>query len=118
MALLGTDKNKNVRYAVVGLGWIAQEVILPAFAHAKYSELTALVTDDAVKAEELGRKYEVSQVLDYDRYDALLKSGTIDAVYITLPNNMHKDFSVRAAQAGIHVLCENRWPIRWPNARR
>ena len=104
MPLFGEDK--NVRYAVVGLGWIAQEVILPAFEHSKHSELVALVTDDPTKAEELGQKYSISQTLDYDRYDALLRSGTIDAVYITLPNHMHKDFTVRAAQAGIHVLCE------------
>lgn len=104
MPLFGEDK--NVRYAVVGLGWIAQEVILPAFEHAKKSQLVALVTDDPTKAEELGKKYEVSQVVDYDKYNALLRSGTIDAVYITLPNHMHKDFTVRAAQTGIHVLCE------------
>jgi len=104
MPLFGEDK--KVRYAVVGLGWIAQEVILPAFEHAKKSQLVALVTDDAKKAEELGKKYEVSQVVDYDKYEALLRSGSIDAVYITLPNHMHKDFTVRAAQAGIHVLCE------------
>ena len=104
MPLFGDDK--KIRYAVVGLGWIAQEVILPAFAHAKKSQLVALVTDDAKKAEELGKKYDVSQTLDYDRYDALLRSGSIDAVYITLPNHMHKDFTVRAAREGIHVLCE------------
>jgi len=44
---------KSVRYAVVGLGWIAQEVVLPAFEHSAHSELTALVTGDADKAREL-----------------------------------------------------------------
>jgi predicted dehydrogenase len=108
MALFGGDKvdSKTVRYAVVGLGWIAQEVVLPAFKHAKNSELTALVTDDPVKAEELGKKYQVSQTMGYAGYDGLLRSGFIDAVYIALPNNMHKDYAVRAARAGIHVLCE------------
>lgn len=104
MPLFGDDK--HIRYAVVGLGWIAQEVILPAFKHAKKSQLVALVTDDAKKAEELSKKYEVSQTLDYDKYDALLRGGSIDAVYITLPNHMHKDFTLRAAREGIHVLCE------------
>jgi predicted dehydrogenase len=108
MALFGGDKvdSKTVRYAVVGLGWIAQEVVLPAFKHAKNSELMALVTDDPVKAEELGKKYQVSQTMGYGGYDGLLRSGFIDAVYIALPNNMHKDYAVRAARAGIHVLCE------------
>ncbi len=108
MPLMGRDKQDSgkIRYAVVGLGWIAQEVILPAFEHVKNSELAALVTDDPKKAEDLGKKYQVQQTLSYERYDELLRSGAIDAVYITLPNNMHKDFSVRAAHAGIHVLCE------------
>lgn len=106
MALFSRDNEKKVRYAVVGLGWIAQEVILPAFEHAKHSELAALVTEDPHKAQELSEKYGVSQVVDYDKYDALLRSGSIDAVYITLPNHMHKDFSVRASKERIHVLCE------------
>lgn len=108
MALFSGDRieAKKVRYAVVGLGWIAQEMVLPAFKPAKNSELTALVTDDPIKAEELGEKYQVSQTMGYSGYDGLLRSGFIDAVYIALPNNMHRDFTVRAARAGIHVLCE------------
>ncbi len=108
MALFGSDQGdrKKIRYAVVGLGWIAQEVILPGFEGAKNSELVALVTDDPEKARELGEKYGVTQVVDYNGYDGLLRGGTVDAVFITLPNSLHKDFTVRAAHAGIHVLCE------------
>ncbi len=102
----GKERPEKVRYAIVGLGWIAQEVILPGFKGAKNSEIAALVTDDPKKAEELDKKYNVARTASYDEYDNLLRSGGIDAVYITLPNNMHKDYSVRAAQAGIHVLCE------------
>src|SRR5579875_3564445 len=98
--------SKKIRYAIVGLGWIAQEVILPGFDGAKKSTLAAFVTGDPKKAAELGKKYDVSQILPYEDYDALLRSGSIDAVYITLPNHMHKDYTLRAAQAGIHVLCE------------
>jgi predicted dehydrogenase len=101
----GSDSGK-VRYALVGLGWIAQEVILPGFENTKNSEVVAFVTDDPEKAKELGKKYKVLQTVGYDGYDALLRSGSIDAVYITLPNNMHRDYTIRATQAGIHVLCE------------
>ena len=98
---------KRVRYAVVGLGHIAQVAVLPAFAHAtENSEVTALVTDDPTKAKELSKKYCVEAVHSYQDYDHLLNSGEIDAVYIALPNNMHRDFSVAASKAGIHVLCE------------
>ena len=108
MSLLDSNegKSKKIRYAVVGLGWIAQEVILPGFKGAKRSELVAFVTDDAEKAKELGEKYGVSEIVDYDGYDELLRSGKVDAVYITLPNHLHKEYTIRAAQAGIHVLCE------------
>ncbi len=97
----------KVRYAVVGLGYFAQEAILPAFANAKKnSELVALVSDDPEKLKKLGRKYGARLGFGYDRYDELLASGEIDAVYIALPNDLHKDFAVRAAKQGIHVLCE------------
>ncbi len=99
--------NKRIRYAVVGLGWIAQAAVLPAFANAKEnSELTALVSDDPKKLAELSKLYGLKQTYSYDEYDKCLNSGEIDAVYIALPNTMHKEYTVRAAQAGIHVLCE------------
>jgi glucose-fructose oxidoreductase len=97
----------HVRYAVVGLGYIAQIAVLPAFRNARRnSELAALVTDDPKKARRLSREYDVPITTDYDGYDRLLASGAIDAVYVALPNSMHRDFAVRAARAGVHVLCE------------
>jgi predicted dehydrogenase len=98
---------RQIRYAVVGLGHIAQVAVLPAFANARRnSKLAALVSGDPVKLAELGKKYEVKHRYSYDGYDALLRSGEIDAVYIALPNSLHCEYAVRAAQAGIHVLCE------------
>ena len=97
----------KIRYAVVGLGHIAQVAVLPAFAHARQnSQLTAFVSDDPAKHEKLSNKYKVQHTYSYDEYDECLSSGAIDAVYIALPNNLHCDFTVRAAQAGVHVLCE------------
>lgn len=97
----------RVRYAVVGLGHIAQAAVLPAFQHAgENSELAALVSDDPVKLRTLGRRYGVKALYSYDRYDAMLKGGVVDAVYIALPNSLHGDFAARAAFAGVHVLCE------------
>ena len=101
------DSNKKVRYAVVGLGYISQDAVLPAFPHARQnSELRALVTQDPVKARKLSKKYDVPVVYSYEEYDRCLKSGEIDAVYIALPNSMHHAYAVAAANAGIHVLCE------------
>jgi glucose-fructose oxidoreductase len=98
---------KSVRYAVVGLGHIAQVAVLPAFAHAKQNSLlTALVSDDKKKLKEVGDRYGVRHRYSYQQYEQCLRKGQIDAVYIALPNSLHCDFAVEAAQAGIHVLCE------------
>jgi predicted dehydrogenase len=98
---------KVVRYAVIGLGHIAQAAMLPAFGHAKRnSQLVALVSGSATKLKTLGRRYRVPQLCDYREADALFNSGEIDAVYIALPNDLHKEWAVRAARAGLHVLCE------------
>jgi glucose-fructose oxidoreductase len=100
-------RGRPVRYAVIGQGYIAQSAVLPAFAHAhRNSQLAALLSDDPVKLKKLSRTYGVELVGSYDEYDALLRSGEIDAVYIALPNHLHLEYTVAAARAGIHVLCE------------
>jgi glucose-fructose oxidoreductase len=97
---------RRIRYAVVGLGHIAQVAVLPAFGNSRRnSKLVALVSSDPLKREQLGKKYEVERTYSYEQYDECLKSD-IDAVYIALPNNLHCDYSVRAARAGKHVLVE------------
>lgn len=98
---------EKVRYAVVGLGYFAQAAVLPAFANAKDKcELTALVSGEQDKLTHLGKKYGVENLYSYDQYDEMLASGLVDAVYIALPNSMHCEYAVRAAKAGVHVLCE------------
>jgi glucose-fructose oxidoreductase len=102
-----TTSSGKVRYAVIGLGHIAQAAMLPAFGHARRnSVLTALVSGDKNKQRQLGRRYRVEHVCGYDGVDELFGSGDIDAVYIALPNDMHKEYTLRAARAGLHVLCE------------
>ena len=98
---------KKIRYAVVGLGHIAQVAVLPAFSHARRnSALAALVSDSPDKLKKLGRRYGVEKLYRYADIDDLSRSGDIDAVYLALPNSMHEDFTIRAARAGLHVLCE------------
>jgi glucose-fructose oxidoreductase len=104
---LNPARGEKVRYAVVGLGYISQIAVLPAFAHARgNSELTALVSGDPKKLQAMARKYRVKHTYSYEQYTECLDSGEIDAVYISLPNNMHRGYAESAAQAGIHVLCE------------
>ena len=97
----------RVRYAVVGLGHISQAAVLPAFAHArKNSELVALFSDDETKLKKLGRRYGIEQLFTYEDYERGLRQADVDAVYIALPNDMHREYTERAARLGVHVLCE------------
>jgi predicted dehydrogenase len=102
-----STRGVRVRYAVVGQGYISQVAVLPAFANARRnSEICALFSDDATKLRELGRKYGVDHLYGYEDYErGLLESGA-DAVYIALPNDLHREYTERTAAMGIHVLCE------------
>jgi predicted dehydrogenase len=94
-----------IRYAVVGLGHIAQVAVLPAFAHARRnSQLVAVVSDDRTKRREIAKRYRLDRTFTYDRIDDCL--AAVDAVYIALPNAMHAEYTIRAGKAGVHVLCE------------
>ncbi len=103
---LGFGSDKKVRYAIVGLGDIAQEDMMPGVEHTGNSEITALVTSDSKKASELGEKYNVKATYTYGQFAAALRSGTFDAIYLATPNWRHAEFIVPALGAGIHVLTE------------
>ncbi len=95
-----------IRYAVVGAGWISQEAFMPGVAQSGNSRIEAIVTGDMVKAKKLADFHGIPQIVSYADYDLLLANGTIDAVYIALPNSMHADYAIRAAKAGKHILVE------------
>jgi len=98
---------KKIRYAVVGLGHIAQIAVLPAFHNAKEnSELVALVSGDKEKLKKLGEEYGVEKLYLYSELETALRSGEIDAVYIATPNFYHRNIMETAARYGVHVLCE------------
>lgn len=104
--LLGSESEQKVRYAIVGLGDIAQEDMMPGVKHTGNSEITALITSDATKAAELGTRYDVEATYSYDEFGQALTSGLFDAIYLSTPNWRHAEFIVPALQAGIHVLTE------------
>ena len=96
----------TVRYAVVGTGRISQIAFLPGIAQLANSRVTALVTGNAARAEKLARLYGIKNIYSYAQYDQMLSGNVADAVYIALPNSMHADYTIRAAQAGKHILVE------------
>jgi predicted dehydrogenase len=107
-----TNGTRKIRYGIVGLGWFAQAAAMPAFTHAENSELVALISDDPTKLRELSQKYGIQKTYSYDEYETCLTNGEIDAVYIALPNHLHEEYTTRAAQAGVHVLCEKPMAVR------
>jgi predicted dehydrogenase len=97
---------KKVRYAVVGAGWISQEAFLPAVAQTGNSEVAAIVSGDLVKAKQLAAFYGIRYVYPYEQFDAMARSGEVDAVYIATPNSSHARFAEQAATHRLHVLVE------------
>jgi predicted dehydrogenase len=99
---------KKLGYAIVGLGNLSIFQLLPAFAKAEKSKLTAFVSGRPEKAKQLAARYGVNEknIYNYDNFDSLAHDPDIDIVYIVLPNSMHAEYTIRALKAGKHVLCE------------
>ena len=97
---------KRVGYAVVGLGAISQQAVLPAFAHSKKARLVAVVSGDRDKAKEIAVKFQASKYYTYGEYADCLKNPELEAVYIATPPGAHEQYAVEAARRKKHVLCE------------
>ena len=96
---------KKVRWGILSTANIAQTQLIPAMIRAKNAQVTAIATQsDIAKAKEVADIFEIEKV--YDDYELLLQDQDIDAVYIPLPNHLHKQWVVKAAEYGKHILCE------------
>ena len=97
---------ERLGWAIVGLGSYAINQVIPGFADARGSKMTAFVSGNPRKARDLGARYGVERLYDYGNYDGIAADPTIDCVYIVLPVGLHAEYSIRALEAGKHVLCE------------
>jgi predicted dehydrogenase len=99
---------KKLGWAIVGLGSLAINEILPAFAKCEKSRVVALVSGHPEKANKLALRYGVSQknTYNYQNYDSIKDNQEVDIIYIVLPNGLHAEYTVRGLQAGKHVLTE------------
>ncbi|MBL4675038.1 MAG: Gfo/Idh/MocA family oxidoreductase [Mucilaginibacter sp.] len=100
--------DQRVGYAVVGLGHLTLENILPAITACKRSKLVALVSGDPVKMKKVANQYSVKpeNCYSYQTFDQLKNNKEVEIIYIVLPNGLHKEFVIRGAKAGKHILCE------------
>jgi predicted dehydrogenase len=99
---------RKLGWAVVGLGSLAINQILPAFAKCEKSKVVALVSGHPDKAAKLAARYGVSPkaIYNYQNYDTLKDNPEVDVIYVVLPNSMHAEYTIRGHQAGKHVLSE------------
>jgi predicted dehydrogenase len=99
---------KKLGFAIVGIGTLSKGQILPAFSKCKWARPVAFVTghpvENRARAEQLG--IDAKNIYTYENYDQIKDNPEIDAVYVVLPNSMHAEYTIRAAKAGKHVLCE------------
>jgi predicted dehydrogenase len=99
---------RKLGVALVGLGSYSKNQLAPALQLTQNCRLAGIVTGTPAKAEEWMKKYDIpkANVYDYKTFDRIIDNKDIDVVYVVLPNSMHREYVVRAAQAGKHVICE------------
>lgn len=101
------EPQRKTGYAIIGIGRIARH-FMPATRATTNSQVTALVSGHRDKALRVAAQYGVpeSSIYNYDNFDSIAGNKSVDAVYVALPNSMHAEYTLRAAKAGKHVLCE------------
>lgn len=94
--------------ALVGLGYYSTDLLAPALQQTKNCYLAGIVTGTPAKAESWKQKYSIPEknIYNYQNFDQISNNPDIDVVYVVLPPSMHKEYVIRAANAGKHVWCE------------
>ncbi|MDZ7693731.1 MAG: Gfo/Idh/MocA family oxidoreductase [Balneolaceae bacterium] len=100
--------SEKLGMALVGLGGYAMGQLAPALQNTKFCKLSGLVTGTPSKKEKYGKQYNIpdSNIYNYETYDQISDNDDIDIIYVVLPNSMHAEYTIRAAEAGKHVICE------------
>jgi predicted dehydrogenase len=97
-------KQGKVKWGVLGAASIAVRKVIPGMQAGEWSDVVAIASRDLAKGEAAAQKLGIAKV--YGSYEELLADSEIEAVYIPLPNHLHVPWSIKAAEAGKHVLCE------------
>ena len=102
------SNKKKLGLALMGLGYYSTDILAPSIQMCKNTYLAGIVTGTPSKAEEWSAKYSLKKenIYNYDNFDDIVNNDDIDIVYVVLPNGLHKEFTIRAAKAGKHVICE------------
>lgn len=94
--------------ALMGLGYYSTDILAPSIQMCKNTYLAGIVTGTPEKAKTWKEKYKLKDenIYNYENFDEIAANKDIDIVYVVLPNGLHKEFTIRAAKAGKHVICE------------
>ncbi len=103
-----TKKKDKLGVALIGLGYYSTDLLAPALEIAKNCYLAGIVTGTPSKAETWKQKYNIpdKNIYNYQNFDEIANNDDIDVVYVVLPPSMHKEYTIRGANAGKHVWCE------------
>lgn len=96
--------SKKLKWGIMGCANIAQRAVIPGLHLSGLNEAAAIASRDGDKAKRTAEELNIGTA--YDSYEALLADPSIDVIYIPLPNHLHKEWAIRAAEAGKHILCE------------
>jgi xylose dehydrogenase (NAD/NADP) len=96
--------NPSIRWGIIGNATIARKCVIPAIFNSANGRIQALASRNPKKAEALATKYNIPQL--YSHYGSVIEDKQVDAVYVPLPNHLHKEWTIKALEAGKHVLCE------------
>src|ERR1017187_6147031 len=96
--------SKKVRWGILGVAKIATQKVIPAMQLGEWSEIVGIASRDLARAQRAAADLKIPK--SYGSYEELLADPEIEAVYNPLPNHLHVPWSIRAAEAGKHVLCE------------
>ncbi|QHT64059.1 Gfo/Idh/MocA family oxidoreductase [Paenibacillus lycopersici] len=110
------DLTRKLRWGVVGCAGIAVHSVIPGIKQSATGEVTAIASRGIAKAEETAAKLGIPKA--YGSYEEILADQEIDAIYIPLPNHLHMEWSIRAMEAGKHVLCEKPIALNAEEAQR
>jgi glucose-fructose oxidoreductase len=114
-----SSSKTKIGFALVGLGNYSTTMLAPALKSASNCYLAGIVTGSPEKALSWSKEYGIPEknIYNYDNYDAIANNDDIDVIYVVLPNSMHAEFTIRALNAGKHVICEKPMALNSAEAR-
>ena len=106
---------KKIKFGVIGTSRVALKGMLPAMRDSEFAELTMIGSRDREKAKSVAEQFGAKL---WGTYEDVLKSSDVDAIYVSLPNSLHEEWSIKAIESGKHVICEKPAAISYESGKK